>query len=91
MIPVGARNKRTAEAFMDYILRPDVIARISTYHYYANPNAPAQDLLDPALKADTSVYPPSDVLERSEFYEIRSPSANRLVNRIWARLLRERQ
>ena len=88
VIPLDARNKQNAHAFINYILRPQVIADISEYVYYANPNGPSQALLDPDLKEDPGVYPPPEVLARSEFYQERTPTGNALVNELWAELRR---
>jgi spermidine/putrescine-binding protein len=88
IIPVDALNQRNAHAFINYILRPEVIAGISEYGYYANPNGPAQDLLPPDLKTNPAVYPSADVLARSELYRERTPMGNSLVNKLWAELRR---
>ena len=87
-IPVDALSKHNAHAFINYILRPEIIADISEYVYYANPNGPSQALLDPDLKEDPGVYPPGEVLARSEFYQARTPAGNALVNELRAELRR---
>lgn len=90
VVPSDAKNGRNAEAFINYILRPEVIRDISEYVYFANPNRLAQELLDPDFLADPRIHPPPDILARSEFYEARSEAANQTINRIWAELRRER-
>ncbi|HEX2905404.1 MAG TPA: spermidine/putrescine ABC transporter substrate-binding protein, partial [Phototrophicaceae bacterium] len=58
-IPVGAQNQRLAEAFIDYVLHPQVGADISNYIGYATPNQAALDLglIDAELAADPIIYP----------------------------------
>ncbi|OES64661.1 spermidine/putrescine ABC transporter substrate-binding protein PotF, partial [Pseudomonas aeruginosa] len=43
-IPRDAKNVEQAHAFLDYLLRPEVVAPISDYVAYANPNKAADDL-----------------------------------------------
>ncbi|MFN3965288.1 MAG: polyamine ABC transporter substrate-binding protein [Silanimonas lenta] len=61
-IPADAPNKAEAHAFIDFLLRPDVIAPISEFVSYASANLPAKDLVDPGLRADPAVYPPEEVM-----------------------------
>ncbi|HVU14886.1 MAG TPA: spermidine/putrescine ABC transporter substrate-binding protein [Phototrophicaceae bacterium] len=62
-IPTGAPNKPLADAFIDYILDPQVGADISNYTAYASPNQAAidQKLIDPELLSNEAIYPPADV------------------------------
>lgn len=45
VMPTGAPHKRAAHAFLNYVLRPEVSAAVSTATGYATPNAGAQALL----------------------------------------------
>ena len=60
-IPKDAPHPGNAHAFIDFILKPDVIAAISNAVSYANPNAAATPFLDPELARDPGVYPPAEV------------------------------
>ena len=60
-IPKDAPHPDNAHAFIDYLLKPDVIAAISNYVAYANPNTAATSLLEPAIATDPGIYPPADV------------------------------
>lgn len=66
-VPVGAKHLDEAHAFMDYLLRPEVSARISTELGYSTPNAAAIPLLPPEVRDNPIVYPPDEVLARGEF------------------------
>ena len=46
-IPADAPHPENALKFIDYILRPEVAAKISDTVAYANPNAAATKLVDP--------------------------------------------
>ncbi|MCC5925045.1 MAG: spermidine/putrescine ABC transporter substrate-binding protein [Bacteroidetes bacterium] len=82
VIPKGAPNRTTAEAFINYLLRPQVSAAISNYTGYSSPNRAALPLINPDLLADTSMYPPDDVMDRLEFLEDVG-QATLLYNRMW--------
>ena len=56
-IPKGAQNKAGAEAFMNYILRPEVSKIISDKFPYTNPNAEARKLLTSEQLANPASYP----------------------------------
>ena len=65
-IPKGAKNKEMAEKYINYILRPEVIADISNSTWYANPNSASSALLKPDVKI-ISQFPPKEILEKCEF------------------------
>ena len=67
VIPKGAKNKRTAEAFMNFILRPDISSEISKEFPYANPNLAAHELIDKAILEDPAVYPPNEEMAKGEY------------------------
>ncbi|RME36092.1 MAG: extracellular solute-binding protein, partial [Thermoflexia bacterium] len=81
-IPASAPNKEAAHLFINYLLRPDVGARISNYTRYASPNAAARAHIDPELLADPAVYPPPEVLERLEWTQDVGETTL-LYERIW--------
>jgi spermidine/putrescine transport system substrate-binding protein len=82
VIPRGAPNRTTAEAFINYLLRPDVSAAISNYTGYSSPNRAALPFIDPELLADESMYPPDEVMQKLEFLEDVG-EATLLYNRMW--------
>jgi len=66
-IPKNARNVDAAHRFMDYILRPDVAARVAEEFTYSSPNVPGRALLDADIQKSPIVYPSDEVLSRGEF------------------------
>lgn len=64
----AAPHPEAARKFVDYLLRPDVAARLSAYLYYATANRSAIPLLPRALRDNPIVYPPDSVLEQSEMF-----------------------
>ncbi len=53
-IPKGAREKALAETFIDYLLRPEVAAKLVNLKRYASPNEAAKKLIDPAILSGMS-------------------------------------
>src|ERR1700737_3111701 len=65
-IPADAPHPENALRFIDYLLRPAVIADITNAVSYPNENLPATALVKPEIRDDAAVYPPADV--RRRFY-----------------------
>ena len=84
-IPADAPNKAEAHAFIDFVLRPEMMAAITNMTRYPNAVPAARDRIDPALLADTNVFP-TDAQMRDFFTPLPVPqAAERARNRIWAR------
>ena len=64
VIPKDAPHVEEAHAFINYMLRPDVIAKCTAFIGYANGNIESQKLLDKALLENTTVYPDKATQER---------------------------
>lgn len=60
-IPKDAPHADNAHAFIDYLLQPEVIARITDHVAYANANRDATALVDAEIAADPGVYPSAEV------------------------------
>ena len=56
-IPKGAKNPGDAYTFINYLLQPNVIAPISDFVGYPNPNKDASGLVDPAIRNNPNLYP----------------------------------
>ena len=84
-IPRDAPHPDTAHAFIDFLLRPDVGARLAESVRYATFNRAALALLDDGITGDESIYPPPEVRARLRPAQARSLEQTRLENRIWTR------
>nr|WP_288256845.1 polyamine ABC transporter substrate-binding protein [uncultured Pseudomonas sp.] len=85
-MPVDAGNEDGAYAFMNYLLQPEVMAAISNHVKYANGNTKADALVDPALKADPTVYPPEAVMDKLYTLEAMPLKIDRVRTRIWSKV-----
>lgn len=63
-MPADAPDEKAAYSFMNYLLRPDVMAGITNYVHYANGNEQADALVSPEIKADTKVYPTPAMMDK---------------------------
>lgn len=85
-MPSDAANEKAAYAYMNYLLRPEVIANITNQVHYANGNEKADALIAPALWNDKTVYPDDDMISRMFVLEAVNPEIDALRNQIWNRV-----
>jgi putrescine transport system substrate-binding protein len=85
-MPADAPNEAAGYAFMNYLLQPEVMAAISNHVHYANGNAKADGLVNPALKADNKVYPPQEVMSKLYALEAMPLKIDRVRTRIWSKV-----
>ena len=83
-IPKDAPHVAAAYAWIDHILDPAVVARISNAMHYANANLAARKLLDPSLASNPWIFPGPDVMQRLISIKPNSPRFVRMRNRAWA-------
>ncbi|WP_319542206.1 extracellular solute-binding protein [uncultured Pseudodesulfovibrio sp.] len=84
-IPKGAKNIAEAHVFLNYLLRPDVAAVISTEMGYSTPNAKAIELLPEEVRNNPIVYPSEAEIQRGEF-EDDLGEAMKLYDEYWVKL-----
>ncbi|MDH1684303.1 polyamine ABC transporter substrate-binding protein [Pseudomonas chengduensis] len=85
-IPKDSKNVDEAHAFINYLLRPDVIAKISNYVAYANANRKATELVDESVRENPGVYPSEEVMAKLYVAEERTPEVQRWLTRDWTRI-----
>lgn len=85
-IPKDAGNPEQAHAFINYLLDPQVIAQVSDYVGYANPNTKASTLMDQDIYQNESVYPPQAVLDKLYIMAELPPKVQRLMTRSWTKV-----
>src|SRR5690606_23822083 len=78
-IPADAPHKDNAHKFIDYILEPEVVAAITNYVYYANPNLKATEFVDEEVRSNPGIYPPADVLAKAFVMAAHSPEYEEIL------------
>lgn len=86
LIPADAPHPDNAHLFLDFLMRPDVIASISDLLRYANANLASLPLLDPALRNDPAAYPPMADRRNWQAGRIYDPKLERRRTRAWSRV-----
>lgn len=84
-IPADAPHPGNAHLFLNYLLRPEVIAAITNDTGYANPNRSALALVSPEYAADPAIYPDAKTMERLHVTFLAGPKAERRRTRAWTR------
>jgi putrescine transport system substrate-binding protein len=85
-IPRDATNVKQAHAFINYVLKPEVIAQVSDTVGYANPNPKAGELMDQKVRTDEAVYPPQAVVDKLYVNSELPPKIQRLMTRSWTKV-----
>lgn len=87
-IPRDAEHKDNAYKFLDYIMRPEVIAEITNYVRYANANADATPLVNEDIRNNPGIYFAPELLERMHIV-VPPASMERTLTRTWNRVRME--
>jgi putrescine transport system substrate-binding protein len=76
-----------AHEFINYMMRPEVIAKASNYVFYANGNKASQELLDAEVIDDPAVYPDDATLQKLFTATPYDSRAQRLITRMWTKVV----
>ncbi len=82
-IPADAPHAEEAHTFLNYIMRPEVMAKASNYVYYANGNKASQKFLNEDVIGDAAIYPSDDTVKNLYTKKAYGPKINRIVTRTW--------
>ena len=85
-IPADAPHPDNAHAFLNYIMRPDVIAKASNYVFYANGNKASQQYLNEDVLNDPAIYPSREATEKLYTTAPYPPRVQRTVTRLWTKV-----
>lgn len=68
-IPANAKNVEGALKLIDFLLRPEIAAKISLEVGYPTPNLTARQLLPKEIANDKSLYPDAAILNKGEWQD----------------------
>lgn len=66
-IPIGAKHIESAYRFINFLLRPDIAAKISMSTGYMSPNLAAVKLMPEDVRNNQIIYPSTETLKRGHF------------------------
>jgi len=85
-VTADAEHPGNAHLFLDYLLRPEVVAAASNETHYANANLASIPFLTPSIAGDAAVYPPDEVRNRFGVGVVYGPKDERRRTRVWSRV-----
>lgn len=85
-IPTDAPHPGNAHAFLNYLMEPEVIAKVSNHIGYANGNLASLPFLDARVRNDPAIYPPDEVELKLHPDTPESPGYKREASRAWTRI-----
>jgi putrescine transport system substrate-binding protein len=86
-VPADAPHVAEAYEFINYLMKPEVIAKSSNYVYYANGNKASQQFVNKDVLDDPNIYPTEEVLQKLYTTSPLDPKTQRLMTRMWTRVV----
>ena len=84
VIPKNAKHKENAEAFINFLCRPDIAKMNFDYITYSTPNPAARELIeDPAIRNSKIAFPDASELERCETFQFLGDKNDAIYNKLW--------
>jgi putrescine transport system substrate-binding protein len=87
LIPKDAPHPKNAHAFINYLLRPEVIAAVTNTVNYANGNAASMQYVSKEVLNDPGVYPPPEIQAKLVPDLADRDETMRLMTRGWQRFM----
>ncbi len=85
LVPSDAPHPKNAHAFINYMLKPEVIAAVTNTVKYANGVTAASQFVDKAVLENPGIYPPAEVLKRLTADQPSSDDTTRTMTRLWTK------
>lgn len=85
-IPADAPHPEEAHAFIDFLLRPEVIADATNHVFYPNANPASNAFVDPRILEDPSIYPDEATRARLFPQPVHDARGDRALTRLWTRV-----
>ncbi len=84
VIPKNARHKENAEAFINFLCRPDIALMNFEYITYSTPNEAARALIeDPDIRDSKIAFPSAEMLKDCETYRFLGDENDAVYNELW--------
>lgn len=86
-VPADAPHLEEAHAFINYMMKPEVIAKASDYVFYANGNKASQQFVSKEVMDDTAIYPPAEVMAKLFTVTPFDAKSQRVLTRMWTKVV----
>ena len=89
-IPKDAPNPENAHLFLNFILQPEMMARISNKVKFANANEKSKDFIVREILDNPTIYPNEETMKKLFIAEIANPRVDRMMTRQWINIKTDR-
>ncbi len=88
-IPSDAPNTEAAHTLINYLMKPEVIAKATNYVAYANGNLASQKLVNKEILEDPQIYPGAETIKRLYTTSPFDQKAQRALTAVWRKMKRK--
>ena len=85
-IPADAPHPDNAHAFLNFLMDPEVIAKVTNKVRFANANSASLPFVDESIRNDPNIYPGAEVRARLHPDLVETQAFSRDLNRAWTRI-----
>ena len=85
-IPADSPHPKNAEKWLNYLMRPNVIADFTNAVKYPNGNRASLPFVQDAIKNDPALYPDAETRAKLHTLKPMPPDFARLVTRLWTQI-----
>lgn len=82
-IPKDAKHPQNAHKFINFLMRPEIIADISNFVSYANVVPASKPLLNKNIRENPGVYPSAETQKHLFTFAVVPPKIDRIYTRVW--------
>jgi spermidine/putrescine transport system substrate-binding protein len=83
MIPTSSEHKAEAEAYINFLLDPEICGENLDYLGYSAPESEAKNYMDPEVAESDIAYPSEETLARAENFLYLPAETNQLMDSLW--------
>ena len=85
-LPADAKNPEAAHAYLNHLLKPEVIAAVTDYVAYPNGNAASTPLVTEEIRNNPGIYPTPETMKKLYVLGELSQNVQRAMTRSWAKI-----
>ena len=82
-IPTSSENKEAAEAYINFLLQPEICGENLEYLGYSAPESEAKNYMDPSVAESEIAYPSAETLSRSESFLYLPAETSQVMDSLW--------